>query len=281
MEAMRIPNVGKLITNCWVRAEDSLRENVRRKSPDRDEESITDLFHSELEEEFAKVSGSGAVARAFLDDLKLVFPKVGIDDLRSKIARGLVATVSFHPHKIEEKTGGDLGIVLVRPDVQEARYGWSELTIDRDYKRGLLCQAKIFRRDSKWGGLTRSQKQTLPHKLKYFALLLYRYADQKGERRELNSFNWQLAVDATVEQVNQWLSADRFPNPQNSQQILGALVRDEIGTDDKEIIEREIAPPLRPSLVIKIGWKDDKGPESVYVQQSSTATVSEPLVQYQ
>jgi hypothetical protein len=264
-----------------VRAEDSLRENVRRKSPDRDEESITDLFHSELEEEFAKVSGSGAVARAFLDDLKLVFPKVGIDDLRSKIARGLVATVSFHPHKIEEKTGGDLGIVLVRPDVQEARYGWSELTIDRDYKRGLLCQAKIFRRDSKWGGLTRSQKQTLPHKLKYFALLLYRYADQKGERRELNSFNWQLAVDATVEQVNQWLSADRFPNPQNSQQILGALVRDEIGTDDKEIIEREIAPPLRPSLVIKIGWKDDKGPESVYVQQSSTATVSEPLVQYQ
>jgi|ERR1039458_4170900 hypothetical protein len=281
MEAMRIPTVGKLIIDCWVRAEEALRENVRKKFPDRDEEMITDLFHAELEDELAKVSGSGAVAQAFLVDLKSAFPKVDINDLRSKIARGLIATVSFHPRKKEEKTGGDLGIVLVRPDVQETLYGWSELTIDRDYKRGLLCQAKIFRRNSKWGELSRTQQQTLPNKLKYFALLLYRYADQNGERRELISFIWQLAVDATVEEVKQWLAADKFPNPQNSQQLLGALVRDEIGTDDKEIIEREIAPPLRPSLVIKIGWKNDDGPASVHVQQRSTATVSQPLVQYQ
>src|SRR5882762_8149955 len=138
MKSMRIPAVGKLITECWATAELALRENVKRKFPDRDEEMITDQFHGELEQEFARVSTSGAVAKAFLSDLKQAFPKLTIDELRSKIARRLLATVSFHPHHIEGKTGGDLGIVLMRPDVREARYRGSELTIDRDYKRGLL-----------------------------------------------------------------------------------------------------------------------------------------------
>jgi hypothetical protein len=279
MEAMRIPTVGTLIASCWMRAEETLRQNIKKKFPDRDEEMITDLFRAELEDEFAKVSGSGAVARAFLADLKSAFPDSSVDDLHSKIARRLIATVSFHPRKIEEKTGGDLGIVLVRPDVQKSGFGWSEFS-NRDCKRGLLCQAKIFRRDSKWGRLSSAQKRTLPNK-SYVALLLYRYADQEGERRDLMPFNWQLAVNATVGQINQWLSTDKFPNIRNSKQVLRALVRDEVGTDDTEIIAKEITPPLRPSLVIRIGWKDDDRPDSVHVQQRRTTSISKPLVQYQ
>jgi hypothetical protein len=42
MKAMRIPTVGKLIADCWIRAEEALRENVRKKFPDRDEEIITE-----------------------------------------------------------------------------------------------------------------------------------------------------------------------------------------------------------------------------------------------
>lgn len=47
-----------------------------RSSPDRDEEIITELFHAELETEFATVSEKGAVERAFLEDLKQAFQHV-------------------------------------------------------------------------------------------------------------------------------------------------------------------------------------------------------------
>ena len=119
MNGMHIPALGKLIVECWKTAERKLRENVSEKYPDRDEEPITTLFHAELEVEFKRVSASGAVERAFLSDLKRSFPNVRDDSLLG-IARGLIATVSFHPREVERKTGGDLGVVLVRPDVQEA-----------------------------------------------------------------------------------------------------------------------------------------------------------------
>jgi len=48
MNAMRIPAVGRLITQCWVTAEECLRELVRNKYADRDEEIVTTLFHAEL-----------------------------------------------------------------------------------------------------------------------------------------------------------------------------------------------------------------------------------------
>jgi hypothetical protein len=280
MKAMRIPTVGALVISCWARAEQALQEIERQKYSDRHKETITTLFHSELECEFAKVSGSGNVEQAFLADLTHAFPELKIGELRSKIARGLVATVSFHSREIERKTGGDLGIVLVRPDVQKAQFGWSELTIDHDHKRGLLCQAKIFRRSAHWGALSGQQKKTLTNKLGYFALLLYRYVDQDGHRRDLAPFSWQLVAGATVEQIGEWLVSDEFPSPQGSQEILGALVRDQIGTDDNVLIDRDITPQLRPSLVIRIGWNDGEGPgDSVHVQEH---TVERPrqLAQY-
>jgi len=257
-----------------------VRDNVRKKARDRDEEIITDMFHSELEDGLATVSKKGAVEQAFLEDLKQAFPNIEREELRSKIARRVIATVSFHSHQVEMKTGGDLGIVFVRPDVHEAAYGSSAFRINRDYKRGLLCQAKIFRRDSQWGGLSPSQVQKLQGKMKYFALLLYRYADQDGERRDLMPFSWQLGVDATVEEVCQWLKADKFLKLQDSQQILRGLIRDDIGTNNKELIERDIAPPLRPSLVIKVGWKDGDPPGgTVHLQEHSTAVNSQRIMQ--
>lgn len=280
MKPMPIQNTGRLITDCWLRAEQTLRDNVRKKFPDRDEEYITDLFHAELESEFATVSEKGAVEQAFLADLRLAFQNVSTHELRSKIARGLIVTVSFHQKKTEEKTGGDLGIVLVRPDVQES-YAFSELTIKRDYKRGLLCQAKMFRRDSRWGGLSSPQEKGLSKKLNYFALLLYRYADQKTDRRQLNPFSWQLAAGYAVEQIKQWLSSDEFPSLQTSQQTLGALARDRIGTDDAALIDRDITPPQRPSLVINVRWKDDGPSEGVRVQLRHTASNPQRITQYQ
>jgi hypothetical protein len=278
MNAMRIPAVGELITQCWVTAEESLRELVRNKYADRDEEIITTLFHSELESEFRRVSDSGTVARAFLSDLKQAFPRIS-GQILSDVSSGLVATVSFHPKHIERATGGDFGLVLVRPDVRGVRFEESALAIEHDYKRGLLVQAKIWQRSSRWRNLNRRQREVLREKSSYLALVLYRYSDQHSERRMLKPFAWQLAQDATVEDLVGWLASNVFPDLRDSAQILTGLAEDKIGTDDEGIIQRDIAPPLRPSLEIKIHWRDGRGPgRKVQVQQDSSVHIQQHVV---
>lgn len=277
---MRIRELGKLITQCWAAAEKALRKNVRERYPDRDEEIITTLFHAELEAEVKRVSDNGAVSRAFLSDLKRRFWAVGDDQVLSGIARDLIATVTFHSRTVERKTGGDMGIVIVRPDVRMARTG-TDLTIQRDHKRGLLCQAKIFGRSSRWRNLNKNQRKVLGPKLGYLALLLYRYVDQGGERRELAPFDWQLARDArTIEEVSRWLKSGRFPELQKSEQLFGALLQDQIGTADRNLIARDIAPPsLRRSLVIEIRWKDGKGPgNTVHLRESPAVRLAQHAV---
>jgi hypothetical protein len=259
-----IPALEKVITKSWARAEEVLRENLK-EFPDCDEEFITKFLHAKLQQEFDKVSTNGAVARAFLGDLGQAFPRFDLTSL-SRISRGLVASVSFHDRPTEGATGGDFGIVVTRPSVREVLNRDSELDVNHDYQRGLLCQAKMFRRNSQWGHLTRTQKRVLPNKLKYFTLLLYRYAEQSGDRRELAPFLWQLTRNSALELVNQWLVSGQFPNTQNSQQVLAALIRDQIGTDDKKIIATDITPPMRPSLEIKIRWKGEGPGGRVHVQ---------------
>ena len=106
MRGMRIPFLGRLIVDSWVTAEERLREKVNDVYRDRDEEIITDLFRGEFVLEFDKVSHDGSVARAFLSDLKLAFPTIIADGL-SRVARGLIATVSFHPRQTEQRSGND------------------------------------------------------------------------------------------------------------------------------------------------------------------------------
>ena len=142
-------------------------------------------------------------------------------------------------------------------------------------------QVELFRKCPGKGWASRPQQKGLSKKLNYFALLLYRYADQNRDRRDLGPFGWQLAAGASVTQIKQWLSSDKFPSLQDSQLTLGALARDQIGTDDAAVIERDITPPQRPSLVINVRWKDDGPGDSVHVQSLSTTSEQEKLVQYQ
>jgi hypothetical protein len=274
---MPIPHVGKVITECWVEAEQALRNHIKSNLGDRDEESVTELFHEKLAIELNRASISGCVATAYQKDLEQTFWQINSESL-SDLAHGLIATVSFHDRKTEARTGGDLGIVVVRPDVHQ---GWGTLTLDQDYRRGLLCQAKMFRRNSRWGPISAKQKNLLSKSLSYLSLLLYKYLDQKGERRALAPFQWQLAHDKTVEQMCEWLASDQFPELQSSEQILGKLLADEIGTDVKEFIERDIAPPeLRPALVIKIGWKDGGPPRTVQVQERFRTQMQEARLRH-
>jgi hypothetical protein len=219
-----------------------------------------------------------AIENAFRHDLQQAFPFAEYQSLYD-IADGLFATVSFPDHAVESRTGGDLGVLLVRPDLRLEQYG-TELSVDRNYKRGLLSQAKIFRRDSRWGRLTPTQKRVLRTGLDYSALLLYRYSDQPGGRRRLAPFSWQVTRNATVEMMGEWLTSDNFPELLDSRQMLGDLIADRIGMDDSEIIGAVIAPKMRRSLVIRIGWRDDDGPGSI-VQVQNEATVDVHVVQLQ
>jgi hypothetical protein len=108
------------------------------------------------------------------------------------------------------------------------------------------------------GSLKPNQKKNLAGKTDYSTLLLYRYADQETERRNLQPFSWQLTREATVDQIQNWLVSDSFPQLSDSRTIFQRLVEDQIGTGDKVLLNRDEAPlRLRESLVITIHWKDD------------------------
>jgi hypothetical protein len=276
---LKIPALAALIAESWTRAEQSLRERVRQESPDRDEEIITDLFHTALEAEFSRVSALGSVERAFQADLRRALPGIPAASV-SRLADGLIAMVHFHPREVESRSGGDFGLVLIRPEVNYAKYSRSALTIEHDCQRGLLCQAKVFRRNSTWGSFSRKQRSVLQARLNYLSLVLYRYRDQDGERRDLWPFGWQLTRDASIRDVAGWLRNDQFPKLEDSRGIISALAEDRIGTDDKQVIAEQIAPPLRPSMEIKILWRDGKGPGAVVHLHQTNPAVRERLVMH-
>jgi hypothetical protein len=95
----------------------------------------------------------------------------------------------------------------------------------------------------------------------YSALLLYRYSDQDGARRELNPFAWQLTRESTIQEMQKWLQKDLFPDLWTSPAIFKRLMEGQIGTSDRRLIDEYVAPEgLRDSLVITIRWKDGADP---------------------
>ena len=256
---MKIPALAKLVAECWNRAEQALQDQIKQELPDINEETITVLLSGKLNAEFNKASENGAVRVAFLHDLRVFLSDIPNPDLY-EISRGIIATVHFHPREVEKKTGGDFGIVFTRPDVRRTAYSRSKLTIAGENRRGLLCQAKVFRRNATWGKLSERQRKVIRERLSYFALVLYRFADQSGDRRELAPIQWQIATNATVDGIDGWLKSDVFPTLEGSQQIINALAKSEIGTDDGNMIDEYIAPQMRPALEIIIRWQDGDAP---------------------
>ena len=91
--------------------------------------------------------------KRLFQDSKSALPDIDMYVLAPRYS-GLIAEVSLHKPQKEKITGGDLGILLLRPLI---RYSEPTITI-RDYRRGLLSQAKMKRKNGKWGGFTRKQK---------------------------------------------------------------------------------------------------------------------------
>lgn len=114
-----IENTLELLCTCWNDAETALQKDIENNSPDIDEELITHLFQIKLTEKLRTVSDNRAIENAFLKDLKAFFSKLNYGNKLdfARIARGLVADVTWHRRNTEKLTGGDLGILIIRPQI--------------------------------------------------------------------------------------------------------------------------------------------------------------------
>lgn len=258
---MPIPEVSALVARCWMIAEKHARDLIAKKYHDEPEECITNLFRGEFRQTVDEANSTEAVHNAFLHDLESAFPYLPHSDVLKNLANGISATTTWHPHGTESKSGGDLGIVLVRPNITDQG---SSLYVEDNYQCGLLCQAKInIRADEthkpKWHGFSsKNQKDVLSTRLNYLSLLLYEYADV--ERHFLKPFGWQLCHDYKFHEVEGWLNSGQFPERLTSEEIITLLAKAEIGTDDKQIIKECIGPSVRDTLIVKIGWPPGKKP---------------------
>jgi hypothetical protein len=255
---LQIPYTLEVIKNCWKNAESELRSLIKEKHPDLDEEFITRLFYGEFSFSVHRVSKKGDISKAFLNDLEQAFRNLGYPG-QLDVFEGLIAEVSLHKREIEKFTGGDFGLTIIRPIVQisQSYSGQAVFTID-EYPCGLLCQAKIRRRNGNWGKLSKRQKDVFPDRIKFLGLLLYSYSDE--DRHKLNKFEWQLCQDASLSEVEDWLKSNKFPDTKSSGEIISLLGNACIGTDDPEIIEKNIRPKTKPNLCIRIFWPPDKYP---------------------
>lgn len=262
---VKLQKLGKLIADCWAKAETNLTQLIAEKYPNPREEFITDLLAGELRDVVGVASQERRVEAAFLDDLKGVLGDLYVSDARR--FRGLIAEVNPHTHSHEGNvSAADLGILVVRPVVDRGR--WRErIGCSRDHATGLLAQAKLgkpraLRGGYKWDSLTDQQEDLFPDHCQYYSLLLYRL---KGETaNQLDPLRWQLCHNRVLNEVKGWLRSDSFPEELSSPVLLGRLFDSAIGTNDRNIIDSVIAPKKGdPRIIeIRIFWPDGSGPPS-------------------
>ncbi len=269
-QILEIPRTLAILTECWEKAESQLQLVLQSYSPDTNEDYVTRRFHEEYSSELKKASEKKLVEKAFSGDLERAFRGINLSHSPTQIAQGIIADVTLHEKKTEEGTGGDFGLVLIRP--KTIAYGDS-ITF-KSYRRGLLCQAKIKRESGKFGELSENQVDLFEKHQPYSSLLIYDFSD--AERRLLKPFKWQLYNAATsVQDVKDWLHKNKFPFPANSKEVIAGIGRGKIGTSDPKTINEYITPTGNVSLIVTVYWPPGKGPGSNVRVLSRKETQSE------
>jgi hypothetical protein len=242
---LHIPRILNVVAGCWDSAESALREEVRRNHPAAFEEVITDLFYGLFADALRNANETGTIVRSFVADLQAGIPK--LRDRAVEIAHGIVCDVTLHGHRAEGISGGDLGFLVMRPHVSIE----GDMARIRDYRRGLLCQAKR-KKGRRFGSLSKSQRSVLPSRLPYLAILGYEFADIDGY--DLEPFKWQPCHEASVSEIASWLAHGNLPSPVGSAEVLAAVASGRLGTDDNDIIKNVISPAGNRVLEIRIHW---------------------------
>ena len=268
---LEIPKTLNTIIHYWQLAEEVMQHLIEYYYPNCGEEFITQLFHGIFARHLMEASQREEIARAFLNDLEAAFPELYDSGTLHQIANGLIADVTLHKRSTEKVTGGDIGFMIVRPQVARS----NDLIKINDYRRGILCQAKLRDVKGRWGHLTKKQKEILPDRLAYLCFLLYSYTD--SERRHLRRFQWHICSrEITIPLLEENLKKGDLAHLVESSTIIAALGRALLGTDDNNILDRIISPTKNPSLIITISWPDGRssGPgSSVYVRESSSENI--------
>lgn len=267
--ALKIPKTLNVVASCWEKAEIGAREKIGKYHQGAGEEFITDEFHGKFAEVLDAASARGDIERAFISDVLSNCPLVDETELALR-AQGLIAQVTLHGKEDEAKTGGDLGLLISRPIAIDS---YRHISIRRNYRRGLLCQAKLKKPARTWGRFTRNQAKVLPQRIDYLALLLYRYSEEWA----LEAFCWQLCRGASLKDMRSWLRSDSFPNLLESRAILLGLGNGNIGTDNERIVDEIICPAGARFLEIKIDWPGD-GPGEIHVAIRVTPPQRQVLV---
>jgi hypothetical protein len=271
-----IPRTISLVKTCWQTAEERVCREVGTKYRESNEEAITVLLFGELRSQFDNRNIHREFELSFAADLRDEYPMTDL----SWVAAGLIGRVTHHPRQLEERTGGDFGLVLARPQVER---GWTtEISM---HAQGLLVQAKKQSRGGIIGTLTKTQRLILPKRLEYTAFLLYVYATAGDE---LAPFAWICSDGRLIPEIEADLKRLNHMHPNSinsfretmtssvfsSSDIIDAVAQGLRGTSDKEIVDEYICPALTPSITIEITWRDDAPPDPpqtvrhhVYVKQ--------------
>lgn len=251
-----------LVVSEINKAEKQVIKEVHLSLANAKEDEITTLFVVGAERGLMEATESGRVAAAVRSDIERGYWAHGHSPPRrlKHLTDGLVARLRKQQSTEEMETGGDFGLLIVEP---QFRLRWDkQLDLYRaGLKRGLLVQAKRRCLDGRWNQFTTKQKEVLPERLDYTALLRYDFVDYS--RKSLHEFNWHLLSGITITEIIHWLKSDEFPIPVTTSAIVDGLSKGEYGTDDKEVIEQEICPDAGSYTVIEIDWKEGEGPEDI------------------
>ncbi len=276
-DLLKIPKTLDTVVKYWQLAEEAIQQLIEYYFPNCGEEFITQLFHGIFARNLMEASQRGEIAEAFLNDLEAAFPELYGSIKLSQIANGLIADVTLHKRSTEKITGGDMGFMIIRPQV--ARSG--DLVKINDYRRGILCQAKLQDVKGRWGHLTKKQKEVLPERLAYLCLLLYSYKDI--ERHNLRRFQWYICNrETTISQLEEYLKKGNLAHLVESDTIIPGIGQAILGTDEDDILDRIISPAKNPSLIITISWPDGRsfGPGSyIYVYERSSQNITTSIRQ--
>jgi hypothetical protein len=259
----RIDRTVAVVTRCIEVAEAGVQAEVAAAYPDAGEEQITTLLQGSVHRSLAIASGRGEIASAFREDLEAAGVST-FDGSASRAAHGLIAEVSWHPRSVEGITGGDFGLVLLRPRLSRDLGG---LRIHAGHACGLLVQAKKKRCGLPCGGLTVRQKVVLQDKMDFASIVLYQFVDRANRR--LRPFRWKSCRGFTSTAIESWLTRRRFSPSRllTTAATLWSLYRGESGTSDPALIDRYVRPPTTPVMTIEIKWPKGGGPSS-YVEIS-------------
>ncbi len=230
---------------------------------------ITKLIFGALRVEFGRENRHRRFEGRFRADLAKRYPRLD-GECVSDISNGLIAKAVYHPKHVEQKTGGDFGLMLARPEVKDTG---RSLIIDM-HSQGLMIQAKRQRPSGRLGSFTKSQLQHLPSCKDYTAFVLYMC---EHDRARLAPFAWLRAHGTELKEIKLGFSklTKFFPRSlaeitaksrlavESSSDIIQALAEGTCGTSNPSILAAHVCPDVVPNITIEITWPDRKPPALV------------------